>query len=123
METIKTYNDMVNDRISDEKALELFVELYKKNLNLTDKERAFVNESVNADELPCDVDAIEKTMAEMQNEGFLGGLVGGIGGLVAGDKLGKAICKALGVTTGPLYQLLTSKIVMTAICTYLGIKM
>lgn len=123
MDSIKTYNDILNDKASDEKALELFVELYKKNLNLTDKERAFINESVDVNELPCDVDAIEKTMAEMQNEGLLGGIVGGIGGLIAGDKLGKAICKALGVTTGPLYQLLTSKIVMTAICTYLGIKM
>ena len=123
MNETKTYNDMLNERASDEKALEIFVELYKKNLNLSEKERRFINESVNVNELPCDVEAIEKTMGDMQNEGLLGGLVGGIGGLVAGDKLGKAICKALGVTTGPLYQLLTSKIVMTAICTYLGIKM
>lgn len=122
MDNVKTYNDMLADKVSDEKALELFVELYKKNLNLSEKELAFINES-NENAIPASVDAIEATMEEMQNEGLLGGIVGGIGGLVAGDKLGKAICRALGVTTGPLYQLLTSKIVMTAICTYLGIKM
>ena len=33
-----------------------------------------------------------------------------------------AICKALGITQGPLYNLMTSKIMTTAICTYLGVK-
>ena len=122
MANIKTYNDMLNDKQTDAEALKLFNELYEKINALSDKELRYIAESVK-NEIPENVENIEKEISTMQNEGFFGGATGLIGGLIAGDKLGKAICKALGVTTGPLYSLLTSKIVMTAICTYLGIKM
>lgn len=122
MANIKTYNDMLNDQQNDAEALKMFNELYEKINALSDKELRYIAESVK-NEIPENVENIEKEISTMQNEGFFGGATGLIGGLIAGDKLGKAICHALGVTTGPLYSLLTSKIVMTAICTYLGIKM
>ena len=82
----------------------------------------FLAESLNNGENISDVAGIEAKMGEVQNEGLIGGILGGITGIAVGDKIGNAICKALGITTGPLYQLLNSKIVTTAICTYLGIK-
>jgi len=122
MANIKTYTDMLNDKHTDAEALKLFNELYEKINALSDKELRYISESVK-NNIPENVESIETELNTLQNEGFFGGATGLIGGLIAGDKLGKAICQALGVTNGPLYNLLTSKIVMTAICTYLGIKM
>lgn len=118
---VKTYSDMLSDRKMDAKTLQLFNEIYEKLNNLSEQESKYIVEA----NIPIngDVESIENEITNAQNEGLIGGLAGGLGGIIAGDKLGKAICKALGVTTGPLYSLLTSKLVMTAICTYLGIKM
>jgi len=122
MANVKTYTDIVNEKYVDADTLKLFNELYAKINTLSDKELKYISESVKCN-IPDNVENIENEIDTLQNEGFLGGATGLIGGLIAGDRLGKAICQALGVTTGPLYSLLTSKIVMTAICTYLGIKM
>lgn len=118
---VKTYSDLLSDREMDAKTLQLFNEIYEKLNNLSEQEIKYIAESANMS-INGDVESIEKEITNTQNEGLIGGLVGGLGGLIAGDKLGKAICKALGVTTGPLYSLLTSKLVMTAITTYLGAK-
>lgn len=45
------------------------------------------------------------------NEGFLGTLIGGLAGISAGAAIMKAVCKAIGVDKGPLYDLLTSKVI------------
>ena len=119
MEKVKTYFDIKKDEMLEKDALVLFAQLYEKITNLNEKEIAFIKESVESD---VDNNDIEKMMEDQANEGIIGGLVGGIGGLAFGSKIGAAICKALGVTQGPLYSLLTSKIMTTAICTYLGIK-
>lgn len=119
MEKVKTYFDIKKDEMLEKDALVLFSQLYEKITNLNEKEIAFIKESVEND---VDNNDIEKMMEDQANEGIIGGLVGGIGGLAFGSKIGAAICKALGVTQGPLYSLLTSKIMTTAICTYLGIK-
>ena len=122
MENVKTYYDLQNDAANEKKAIELFTALYEKRMSLSDKEIKFLAESINNGENISDVAGIEAKMGEVQNEGLIGGILGGITGIAVGDKIGNAICKALGITTGPLYQLLNSKIVTTAICTYLGIK-
>ena len=51
---------------------------------------------------------------ETIDEGVLGSIVGGLTGLIAGSSIMKAVCKALGIQSGPLYNLLTSKLVCTA---------
>jgi len=122
MNKVKTYSDIQNEKQLDKTALELFNEIYEKLNTLSEQEIKYIAESVNTP-IDSNIESIENEITNAQNEGLVGGLVGGLGGLIAGDKLGKAICQALGVTTGPLYSLLTSKLVMTAICTYLGIKM
>lgn len=121
MENVKTYKDLENEGIRERQALELFTELYNKALSLNNREVEFIKESAKADNIENSKD-IEAMMEDQSNEGLIGGLVGGIGGLAFGSKIGAAICKALGITQGPLYNLMTSKIMTTAICTYLGIK-
>ena len=54
------------------------------------------------------------------DEGFFGAVLGGIAGLTAGASVMKAVCKALGVEKGPLYDVLTSKIVCGSVGTILG---
>ena len=43
------------------------------------------------------------------DEGFFSSLLGGLAGVTAGASIMKAICKALGVEKGLLYDFLTSK--------------
>ena len=56
------------------------------------------------------------------DEGLLGSIIGGLGGLTFGPAIGKAICKALGIERGLLYNLLTSRAFTTAVASYIGYK-
>lgn len=53
------------------------------------------------------------------NEGLFGAIVGGL----TGSKIADALCKALGVTNGPLYTLFHSKAFTTLLGGYLGYKL
>lgn len=120
----KTFLELQKESVEDELALKVFGEMYTQVANAphTAAERKLI-ESVLA-QLPDTVEGrdIEAMLESAQNEGVLGGILGGVTGLAFGSKIGQAICKALGITQGPLYQLLTSKLVTTAICTYIGVK-
>lgn len=120
--TIKTYNDILIDNESDKFALKLYNELYEKLNTLTDKEYSYIKECVKTTK-EVNVTEIENSITDIKNEGIVGGIIGGLGGIIAGDKLGKAVCQALGITSGPLYNLITSKLVVAAIATYLGLKL
>jgi len=52
---------------------------------------------------------------ENLDEGFFGKLVGGAAGFLVGPAIGKIVAKALGITEGPLYNVLTSRLVSTAL--------
>lgn len=56
------------------------------------------------------------------DEGLFGAIVGGLTGLVAGSTIMKAVCKALGIEKGILYDMLTSKIVCMAAGSAIGAK-
>ena len=45
------------------------------------------------------------------DEGFLSTVLGGLAGVTAGASIMKAVCKALGLEKGMIYDLLTSKLV------------
>ena len=45
------------------------------------------------------------------DEGFFATVLGGLAGVTAGAAVMKAICKALGIEKGMIYDLLTSKLV------------
>jgi len=56
-------------------------------------------------------------------EGILGAIVGGLTGATFGPKLGQAICSALGIDPkGALGSLITSRLILTAIGTKIGMK-
>lgn len=60
---------------------------------------------------------------ETIDEGLLGALVGGVVGSTAGKTIMQAVCKALKIDEkGTLGQLLTSRMVLTAIGIQLGYK-
>jgi hypothetical protein len=48
------------------------------------------------------------------NEGIIASIVGGLAGVTLGSTIMKAICKVLKIESGPLYNLLTSKLVCGA---------
>lgn len=58
-------------------------------------------------------DELSKMILEGQeiNEGFFGTLLGGLAGVTIGATVMKAVCKALGLEKGMIYDLLTSKLV------------
>ena len=82
-----------------------------------------INETLVYDEI------IQKLNEAKENgtpidEGIFGAIGGAILGSALGPKLGGAICKALGVDPkGSFGSLLTSRLVMGAICTTMGWKM
>ena len=56
-------------------------------------------------------------------EGIIGALVGGVAGVTLAPSLMKAVCKVLGVDTkGEFGSLLTSRLVLGAVCAELGWK-
>lgn len=54
------------------------------------------------------------------NEGIIGSIIGGLAGVTVGSTIMKAICKVLKIENGPLYDLLTSKLVCGAAGAVLG---
>ena len=89
----------------------------------TISEQESINEALIYD------DIIQKLNEAKENgtpidEGLFGAIGGVILGSTLGPKLGAAICKALGCDPkGTFGSLLTSKLVMGAICGYMGWKM
>lgn len=56
-------------------------------------------------------------------EGIIGALVGGVAGVTLAPSLMKAVCKVLGIDTkGQFGSLLTSRLVLGAVCAELGWK-
>ena len=58
-------------------------------------------------------DEIAKMLKEGQeiDEGFFSTVLGGLAGVTLGASIMKAVCKALGLEKGMIYDLLTSKLV------------
>ena len=55
------------------------------------------------------------------DEGLLGAVVGGIAGVTIAPSVMKAVCKILGVDPkGQFGSLITSRLVLTALCTEMG---
>ena len=60
---------------------------------------------------------------ESLNEGIFGRALGGIAGFALGPKIGKAIARVLGIEKGPLFNVLTSRIVSAALAQELTKKL
>lgn len=71
-------------------------------------------------------DMIQKLQEAKENgkpidEGLLGAIVGGIAGVTIAPSVMKAVCKILGIDTkGQFGSLMTSRLVLAALCTEMG---
>jgi hypothetical protein len=52
---------------------------------------------------------------EWVDEGFLSKLIGGAAGFIVGPTIGRVVARALGIEKGVLYDMLTSRLVTTAL--------
>ncbi len=113
---------------------------YIKEENMTDKELAILNESLQTEwteELDAKVDAaieeftstyrkedgtydIEAFNNQITNEGMLGSIFGGLAGFALGKTVGKTIANILGINSGIMYDMLTSRLVGAALGASLG---
>jgi len=67
---------------------------------------------------------VNESQIELLNEGIFGSILGGIGGLAFGKSIGKLLANTLGIKdNSPLYNVLTSRLVGTAIGAALGKKL
>ena len=88
----------------------------------------FINDNQITEELTYD-DVIKKLQEAKEagtpiDEGILGAISGAILGASFGPKLGNAICSALGIDPkGTLGSLMTSRLVLGAICGKIGMKL
>ena len=65
-----------------------------------------------------------QSIDDVVDEGIFGALVGAAAGATVGPAIMKAVCKVLGIQeTGTLGNLLTSRVVLAAICGELGLRL
>ena len=63
---------------------------------------------------------LERLNEELTNEGLFGSIIGGLAGFALGKSVGKMIARVLGINKGIFYDLLTSRLVGTAIGASMG---
>lgn len=65
-----------------------------------------------------------QALDDVIDEGIFGALVGAAAGATVGPAIMKAVCKVLGIhETGTLGNLLTSRVVLAAVCGELGLRL
>ena len=81
-----------------------------------------ITEDINYDTVISKLQEAKENNIPLE-EGILGAIVGGTVGLTMGPAIMKAVCKCLGVDEkGQFGQLLTSRLMLTALGTYMGWK-
>lgn len=104
-------DESIFSNISEEEFTELFFEAFNENTSINESTKNildYIADAANGKEV---------------DEGVLAGIFGGGIGLALGPKVGQAICNALNIQKGVLYDLLNSRLVTTAICAKLGLRM
>jgi len=94
------------------------IKLLEESVDLT-----FLNEQEKAEAERIHKEIIEAVGIHGINgidEGILASIIGGAAGFLAGPALGKIIANALGVERGILYDMLTSRLVTTALGAAIG---
>lgn len=92
-----------------------FNEYFDDEIQLNESQEKVVNEA-------AEVIAEKIKNGENVDEGLLGSIVGGLTGVTIGPAIGRAICKVLGINSGMLYNLFTSRVFTTAVAAYIGYK-
>lgn len=104
-------DESIFSNISEEEFTELFFEAFNENTSINESSKNildYIADAANGKEV---------------DEGVLAGILGGGIGLALGPKVGQAICNALNIQKGVLYDLLNSRLVTSAICAKLGLRM
>lgn len=122
METLKTFIEYLEESKITSDEMQLLTEGLQEDWTPELEEKvdlavdSFLNEYRDKD---GNLD-IERFNNEMTNEGIFGSVVGGLAGFALGKSIGKMIAKVLGIEKGVLYDLLTSRLVGTALGAVIG---
>ena len=91
-----------------------------KTLDEFTQEKNQINESMIYDEVIQKLQEAKESGTPI-DEGLLGAVIGGIAGVTIAPSIMKAVCKILGIDTkGQFGSLMTSRLVLTALCTEMG---
>ena len=84
------------------------------HLILNESDFSFLNESDRTEVQEVLTKFGDKKLSEL-DEGILGTIFGGVAGFIVGPAIGKVIANALGIDKGIIYDMLTSRLVSTAL--------
>tara|TARA_R110000772_G_scaffold57747_8_gene130761 strand:- start:57641 stop:58672 length:1032 start_codon:yes stop_codon:yes gene_type:complete len=107
-----SYNGLVDIKSLDtiSRILDIDKKILKKKIDKIVSKNIQVLENLQ-------IELISKLLTDPEslNEGIFGRALGGIAGFALGPKIGKAIARVLGIEKGPLFNVLTSRIVSAAL--------
>jgi hypothetical protein len=120
--TIKTFNAYLTENEISELDLHLIKEGLQEEWTpeLEAKVNAAIDQFIAEYQNEDGSYDIEKLNEEVTNEGLLGSIFGGLAGFALGKSVGQLIARVLGIETGVFYDLLTSRLVGTALGASLG---
>ena len=91
-----------------------------KTLDEFTQEKNQINESMVYEEMIQKLQEAKESGTPI-DEGLFGALVGGIAGITIAPSIMKAVCKVLGIDVkGQFGSLITSRLVLTALCAEMG---
>lgn len=91
-----------------------------KTLDEFTQEKNQINESIVYDEMIQKLQEAKESGTPI-DEGLFGALVGGIAGITIAPSIMKAVCKVLGIDVkGQFGSLITSRLILTALCAEMG---
>lgn len=91
-----------------------------KTLDKFTHEKNQINESMIYDEVIQKLQEAKESGTPI-DEGLFGAIVGGVAGITIAPSIMRAVCKILGVDVkGQFGSLITSRLVLTALCTEMG---
>lgn len=91
-----------------------------KTLDEFTQEKNQITESMVYDEMIQKLQEAKESGKPI-NEGLFGAIVGGVAGITIAPSIMKAVCKVLGIDVkGQFGSLITSRLVLTALCTEMG---
>lgn len=122
---MKTFNDYLVENDISEKDYELIKEGLQEEW--TPELEAQIDEALDMFEKEYMKEDgtydLERLNEELTNEGFFGSIIGGLAGFALGKSVGKMIARVLGIQKGIFYDLLTSRLVGTALGATMGKRM
>lgn len=91
-----------------------------KTLDEFTQEKNQINESMIYDEMIQKLQEAKESGTPI-DEGLFGAIIGGVAGITIAPSIMKAVCKILGIDVkGQFGSLITSRLVLTALCTEMG---